>query len=328
MDIMVSIIVPVYNVEQYLHECVDSILMQNYSNYEVILVDDGSKDNSGTICDEYAKKNSKVSVIHQENQGLSGARNSGVQVSKGKYITFVDSDDFISYDYIRLLVTSIRNDCDVVTTGMVKFSEVVPDTSKEETYVEELSNEEALRILCNQTKFGNSACAKLYKRYLVEKYPYPVGKLYEDLATTYKIIGDAQGICFCSKKGYYYRQRAYSIRKLNYHGIESSDWYILDAAKNQYEYIKERYPAAAIAAKGRCVVAGFELIRLIRKGTREDKENFQKIQLYVKSFRKDVLTSSDVNKKSKIKCIAICSGYYPAVACSALFDFMRMTIKK
>ena len=328
MSKLVSVIVPVYNVEHYLRECVDSILRQKYKGYEVILVDDGSTDNSGIICDEYAENNPQVSVIHQDNQGLSGARNSGVRIAKGEYVTFVDSDDIVSDDYIGLLVGSIRNNCDVTVTGMRKFTYDVPNNSAEMAKREVLTNEEALKILCNQTKFGNSACAKLYKKYLVDKYPYPQGKLYEDLATTYKIMAEAKGIVYCYKTGYFYRQRSGSIRKIDSHGIEYRDWYILDAAHDQYEFINNYFPGASASAKGRCVVAGFELLKMIAYGTKEDKENFKRIKQYIKPLYKEVLISRDVNKKTKIKCLSICLGYYPAISCSLLFDFMRKMIRK
>lgn len=150
--------------------------------------------------------------------------------------------------------------------------------------------------------------------------------MYEDLATTHKIIAEAKGIVYCSKTGYFYRQRNDSI--MNHRGLEERDWDALVAAKNQYEYIAKFFPGVSAAAKGRCVVAGFDLLRLIRNRTNSDKKDFRKIQEYVKPFKKDVLDSQDVNKKTKLKCRAICLGYYPAISCSLLFDFMRKKIRK
>lgn len=327
MNVLVSVIVPVYNVENYLRECVDSILRQTYKSIEIILVDDGSSDSSGLICDKYKEKDNRIKVIHKENGGLSDARNSGFRISKGEFITFIDSDDIVSDDFIETMIKALTVDCEVVVSGLTKFTYIIPKFDRNQSVeIQKLSNEEALKILCNMTKFGNSACAKLYKRQLIEKYPYPKGKLYEDLATTYKIIGEAKGIIYCSKKGYFYRQRIGSIR--NHFHIEERDWDILEAASLQLNYICEHYPRAVPAAEGRCVVAGFELLRQIRRKTKENTESFKRIQLFIEPFKKDVLTSRDVNIKCKIKCLSICLGYSPAITCSKLFDFMRKTVRR
>lgn len=326
MNPKISIIVPVYNVESFLTQCFESIIKQTYDNYEIILVDDGSSDKSGKMCDEFAAGKNNVKVLHQDNQGLSGARNNGVKISTGEYITFVDSDDIITNDHVESLVNALLDDTDVAISKMMKFYDKIPHTVQVDLSPYRMTNEEAMKELCNQGKFGNSACAKLYKRYLVERFPYPVGKLYEDLATTHKIIGNAKGICYISKCTYFYRQRKNSI--MNHIGLVQRDFDVLDAARNQYEYIKKFYPDAVYPAKGRCVVAGFDLLRLIRTGSKQDKEQFKIIQTYVKPFKKDVMSSNDVNKKSKIKCMAICLGYYPAIWCSFLFEFMRYRVNK
>lgn len=326
MDPKISIIIPVYNVEKYLPECFHSVRNQTYKNVEIILVDDGSTDNSGRMCDEYAKNRDNIKVIHQENQGLSGARNSGVRFSTGDYICFVDSDDVVTSDYAEVLLNTLADDTDIAITQMMKFYDVIPYEEHVPAKVQALSNEEALKILCNQTKFGNTACAKLYKRYLLEKFPYPVGKLYEDLATTHKIVGMANGICYCPQVTYYYRQRHGSI--MNHTGLTQKDLYALEAARDQYEYIKKNYPGAAVAAKGRCVIAGFDLLRLIRGGSETDRSSYSLIREYIKPFYYDVLLSKDVNKKSKIKCVSMIAGYYPAIMCSKLFEYMSAkTIK-
>ena len=326
MDFKISIIIPVYNVEEYLPACFHSVIYQTYKNIEIVLVDDGSTDKSGRLCDEYAKNRDNVKVIHQENQGLSGARNSGVRISTGDYVCFVDSDDVVARDYAEVLLNTLKDDADVAITRMVKFYDVIPYEDYVPFKVQKLSNAEALKILCNQTKFGNTACAKLYKRYLVEQFPYPAGKLYEDLATTYKIIGKANGICYCPQVTYFYRQRHGSI--MNHTGLTQKDLYALEAARNQYEYIIKNYPGAADAAKGRCVIAGFDLLRLIRSGSEMDRSSYSLIKEYIKPFNYDVLLSKDVNKKSKIKCMSMIAGYYPAIMCSKLFEYMSAKTMK
>ena len=124
MDSLISVIVPIYNVEKYLQKCVDSIINQTYKNLEIILVDDGSPDNCPKMCDDYAEKDSRIKVVHKENGGLSDARNVGMEVATGEYVSFIDSDDYISLDfYETLLETIVDNDSDVVECGVVKFYE-------------------------------------------------------------------------------------------------------------------------------------------------------------------------------------------------------------
>ena len=121
---LISVIVPIYNVEKYLDRCVDSIINQTYKNLEIILVDDGSPDNCPQMCDDYAKKDSRIKVVHKENGGLSDARNVGMEVATGEYVSFIDSDDYISLDfYETLLETIVDNDSDIVECGVVKFYE-------------------------------------------------------------------------------------------------------------------------------------------------------------------------------------------------------------
>ena len=182
----VSVIVPVYKVEEYLPRCLDSLAAQTYPNLEIVLVDDGSPDRCGELCDAFAHERSNVLVLHQSNQGLSAARNDGVKASQGEYITFVDSDDFVSRDYVEYLMSMIlKNHCDIyVGNYLPVYHNDAPSVRKKRDCQELLTNEEALIEAFYSVKFGVSAWAKMYKRALVEKYPYPPGKLFEELATT------------------------------------------------------------------------------------------------------------------------------------------------
>ena len=120
MEDLISVVVPIYNVENYIKKCVDSILSQTYKNLEIILVDDGSPDNCPQICDEYAQKDNRIKVIHKENGGLSDARNAGIDISKGKFITFIDSDDYIEKDYVEVLYNSIKENASDMAIGSHK----------------------------------------------------------------------------------------------------------------------------------------------------------------------------------------------------------------
>ena len=211
---LVSVVIPVYNVKQYLAQCLQSVINQTYSALEIILVDDGSSDGSGEACDAYASKDNRIKVIHKTNGGLSEARNVGVDRMTGEYLLFVDSDDYIHIEMIQKMMTPIiQKKADLVIAGYKEF--------RDGTYVEKdieqsrsactLTTPEALRRLYGGTQNTTIACAKIYKRELFQKYRFPVGKLHEDEFLTYKIICDAQRIVYLPDYLYYYRRRMDSI---------------------------------------------------------------------------------------------------------------------
>ena len=206
-----SIIVPVYKVEPYIHKCVDSILNQTFTDFELILVDDGSPDNCGKICDEYAQKDKRIRVIHKENGGLSDARNAGIEIAAGEIIGFVDSDDWIeAYMYAEMLSYMEENNLDIVCAdtnqvkeGKVKFK---PRYSKNKIW----SRNEAVCEILNGT-LDNAAWNKIYKRNVIGDVHYPKGRIYEDVATTYKFISNSQKVGYISKAYYNYLKRKGSI---------------------------------------------------------------------------------------------------------------------
>lgn len=198
----ISVIVPVYRVEKYIRKCIESILSQSFKNFELILIDDGTTDNSGRICDEYGKLNNNIIVIHKENGGLSDARNAGIKIARGQFITFIDSDDYISLDYLKILYDVQRKtNADIVQalyTRKMKFA------SQDEEIVE-FTSQEAIKELLTWGMIEVYAWAKLYKRSLFEDIEYPIGYINEDAFTTYKLIANANKVCVIKKEIYYYR---------------------------------------------------------------------------------------------------------------------------
>ncbi|MDV4769588.1 glycosyltransferase, partial [Enterococcus faecium] len=184
----ISIIVPVYKVEPYLRKCVDSILAQTFTDFEVILVDDGSPDNSGKICDEYASKDSRVRVIHKKNGGLSSARNAGIDVARGKYLGFVDSDDYIEKDMYELLYDNIvKEQADLSICGIYdiyagKKVKILPEEYKV------LDKVSAMKIVLEAQSFSVHAVNKLYKKELFNKIRYPENIITEDAAVILDIL--------------------------------------------------------------------------------------------------------------------------------------------
>lgn len=232
---LVSIIVPVYKVERYLNRCVSTIINQSYANLEVILVDDGSPDKCPQLCDEWALQDSRIKVVHKKNGGLSDARNEGLRKSSGKYICFVDSDDYISTKFVETLYELIHEyntDMSAVSHKNV-FSEELE--SCENTNHKEITTvfegEEAIRQLFFNDTFANYAWNKMYKRELFENISFPVGRKMEDLGTTYKLLLNANKIAYSTKVLYYYFQREDSIlHKVN-----------LDFYRDKFELSRERY---------------------------------------------------------------------------------------
>ena len=205
----ISIIVPIYNVEVYLRPCVDSILAQTFTDFELILVDDGSPDNCGAICDEYAVKDSRIHVIHQENGGLSAARNTGIETAKGMYLTFIDSDDLVHPHMLEKMKSELENrDADVCICDLQRFSEMNQINPKAGAGMptQTLTNLDACESLySDQSAQYTVACAKLYRRELFHSVRFPVHKYHEDEATTYKILYSAKRIVVIPNAYYYYR---------------------------------------------------------------------------------------------------------------------------
>ena len=204
--IMVSVIVPIYNVEEYLEECLESIRNQTYTNIEVILVNDGSTDGSREICESYCEKDIRFRLINQENQGQSVARNRGVKESVGQYIMFVDSDDVVNTDVLEVLLPYMKTDVDIVECEMTREKEAF-FLNKIPTIVFEGNSKEAILncIAFRAVKF--CAFTKLYRREIVEKIPFLEGYIYEDVFTGINYLKHIRKIIVVDYIGYYYRVR-------------------------------------------------------------------------------------------------------------------------
>ena len=212
---MVTVIIPVYNVEMYLPLCINSILKQTYQNLEIILIDDGSTDDSPGICDTYALKDNRIKVIHQQNQGAAVARNTGLENATGEYIVFVDSDDFINEKMIEKLYIALKQtDSDLSICNFKYTSENGKEIDLKETDIknEVLYTEEIIDKL-----FQNNNCGyiviwnKMYKKDLWKQIRYPVGVIYEDEAVIHHIFSKCKKVATIPDELYYYRQVSGSI---------------------------------------------------------------------------------------------------------------------
>lgn len=211
---MISVIVPVYNVENYLEECLESIKNQTYSNIEVILVNDGSTDNSQVICERYCQQDPRFHLINQENQGQSVARNNGVAVSTGELITFVDSDDVVSAKYLENLYAYMTEEIDLIECEY-RVTRTVFDTLKElenPQIVFEGNSEEAIIKCCNYDLSYSPVC-KLYRRHLVEDFPFLTGVIYEDIYHGVGLLKFIRKMVRLDYVGYYYREHSNSTMR-------------------------------------------------------------------------------------------------------------------
>lgn len=209
---LISVIVPVYNVEQYLERCVSSILNQTYRKFELILINDGSTDECPKICERYAQIDNRIIVVHKENGGLSDARNVGLQIAKGEYITFVDSDDLIAPNALQLLISySVNYNSDIViSTKIESFDKEVNciNAKVEKSIVVDFCEAEKM-IFCENTRW--EAWGTLYKSNVIKGEKFPLGKLYEDLALIPLLVLKSERVCFIDATIYYYFQRVGSI---------------------------------------------------------------------------------------------------------------------
>lgn len=217
MNDLISVIIPVYNVENYLRECIDSVLAQTYTELEVLLVDDGSTDGSGAICDEYARQDSRVRVIHQANGGLSAARNTGLRIARGQYISFVDSDDVVGAHFLEVLYRGIQKEHTKLSVcRYLKFQDGQPRGEECRTGNTAVWGLEQTALGLTQTEGDRSIfltimCNKLYDRALFDTLRFPAGKLHEDEYMIHHLLLAARSVCICDAALYFYRQRRSSI---------------------------------------------------------------------------------------------------------------------
>ena len=303
---LLSVIIPVYNVEDYVARCIESVLNQTYNHLEVILVDDGSKDDSGRICDEFAVKDPRVRVIHKENGGLSSARNVGIDSASGEYITFVDSDDWIEADgYEHLMDLMERYQVKLVcggnynvdgVTGQRTFA-LCPD--KEEV----LTSEEFVRRMFLWQGFDSSACDKIYHRSLLETFRYPEGKVCEDVAVTYKIVFGTDRAALSDRPFYNYFHREGSITISTAAEISDKSFHFSQHTEKIYADVKKNHPAVEPQARFLRVRSLSHILLLLDQSEADVRSRFASEQCHIRNeLRKHtgfILSSSYFSQKEK-----------------------------
>lgn len=313
-DILISVIVPVYNVEKYLPKCVDSILNQTYRNLEVILVDDGTKDASDAICDAYAQKDPRVKVIHKENGGLSSARNAGIDIARGEYLGFVDSDDWIEPDmYETLLSLAEKYGVKMVCGGRYDMDAA---TGKRTVGLcpereEVITGEEMCGRIFLWDNVDSAAVDKLYHRSLLENIRYPLGKVCEDVPTTYRIALRAERIALCNKPFYNYFHRENSITTAN---LSDKTFHFAEHTKDIYEDICRNHPSIQNQAQYLRVRSLIHSIERVEQAKETDRHRFRgKCREDRRELRKHTgffLTTPYLDGKAKIRTLMLAWGLY------------------
>ena len=244
---LITVIVPVYKVEQYLERCVDSLRKQTYQNLEIILVDDGSPDNSGKMCDALATQDARIRVIHKENGGLSSARNAGLDIAHGEYVGFVDSDDWVTLDMYEHLFTLMHENGAQIGAGGIQtgenryFNQDYPAHKEVETF----SRIDALREITRNEKITNSFCDKLWDIRIFDTVRFPVGEVYEDMKTIPKCLELVSAVVYDPRPVYYFDQSGQSITRGKFRETMFEEVY---AAKARVAYYAEKYPEIYDAA--------------------------------------------------------------------------------
>ncbi len=296
---LISVIVPIYNVEKYVCQCIDSIIAQTYKDIEIILVDDGSPDNCGAICDEYASKDNRIKVIHKENGGLSSARNAGIDICSGEYISFIDSDDFVSPYFIEILYKGIVfNESDIASLKHGIYfidgddENVVFAKNADDCTIIDIAQREIIKMLLYQG-VSNGAPWRLYKRKIFKELRFPVGYLFEDVGTTHKTFMLAEKIALVDASIYAYRVRKDSIVHMDFSPKKMD---AIPISKSMMNDVLKYDQTLKKAAMSRAFSINYQIFL---QAPFDDIESRKKLWTEIKKYRKTVLT--DMSPKLRFK---------------------------
>lgn len=301
----ISIIVPVYNVEAYLERCVESILKQTYTNLEILLVNDGSTDKSGELCDKLALRDHRIRVIHKENGGLSDARNRGIDEASSNLIGFIDSDDYIDEDmYETLYRQMVASKADLSMCGHYDVYHQIPEKQVAEIKTWELMPEEAIKMVMEAKILSVTAVNKLYKKALFEQLRFRIGKIAEDAFIMVDLIHQCSKVVATNEKKYYYVHRENSITTQKF-SLKFLN--VIEAYEQNAKIISENYPDLYDVAIMRLNWAYFYVLdRLLVDNDFKDKVLEDRLISYLKKNKKSILMDSRFTRARKMSFLALC----------------------
>lgn len=304
MEPKISIIVPVYNVEKYLERCVESLINQTHKNVEIILVDDGSKDNSGKLCDELAQRDSRIVVYHKENGGLSDARNYGIDKSTSDYVGFVDSDDFVDEDMYEILLSNLlKYDSEISFCRLndVYNDEITKDNTENKPYL--MTSEQAIKMVLEAKVFSVTAVNKLYKKSLFAQIRFDKGKIAEDAFIMVDLLSRCEKIAATEAKKYYYMHRENSITTQKF---TPKFLNVIEAYEKNAKIVSDKYPNLKYQADTRICWAYFYVLdRLLKDEEYKDEKLETELIQYLKKHKKFILSNSLFNAKRKLSFVAL-----------------------
>ena len=289
MNDLISIVIPVYNVKEYLTQCFQSIVLQTYRNLEILIIDDGSSDGSKEICDIWEKKDKRIKVIHKKNGGLSDARNVGINNASGKYISFVDSDDYIALDMIEYLYNLLcNNDAQIAVCQKSNVSESGNEIENRKLKQDKLicGNNACMREFFINETINTVAWGKLYLLSIFKDIRYPIGKYHEDIFTTYKLIAKCEKIAVGKECKYYYRWRKNGISKGTFSKKHLDS---IEGAILRKNFINSNYPELLIFAEANIIYASNQCIIKYIYSNENDKNIVSYIERQYKVYERSFL---------------------------------------
>lgn len=309
-----SIVVPIYKVEQFLNKCVESILAQTFTDFELILVDDGSPDGCGQMCDDWAQKDVRIRVVHKENGGLSDARNAGIDIAQGDYIGLVDSDDYIKPDMFEVLVGNLEaNNADISMCG---YADVYADGIRKESRDRKVyvwDQQEAIHQILMGKLLSVHAWVKLYKRELFEHVRYPKGKISEDAYIIMDLLDQVETAVFTPYSAYYYVHRGDSINTSKYREIDLTR---IEAHEKNYKYVCRNVPQYQKLGYERYLGAvAFVGSKMALSGVKETNPDCKRVFLTLRKNILKIVSGEYFSRKRKlsISVMVISKKIYAAV---------------
>lgn len=295
----ISVIVPVYNAGEYLAPCIESVLAQTFADFELILVDDASTDDSGEVCDSF--NDPRIRVIHKgENGGVSAARNTGLAYARGNYVSFVDADDRIHPHFLEV---THKVSCDIVVSGLNIVNDLSIQFTDEICLPKFYEAKEAVEKTLYQTTLSNSVCGVLYNKKILDNFSFPANR-YEDLGTFYQLFLRAKKIAYLSTQLYYYTNNPKSY--MNVFTAERA--VVLDVTERIVEYMRKNCPELTKAAEDRALSAAFNIFNLLAENHCDEPAIAERCKATIRRYRRQSLFNRKVRFKNKIGILATYLG--------------------
>ncbi len=303
---LISVIIPVYNLENYIEKCLNSIISQSYNNLEILVVNDGSTDNSGSICDSYSNRDSRIRVFHIENGGAAHARNVALENMTGELVTFIDGDDHVDSMYIEKLYNNMVNkNADI---SICKWIDIYENSNAEPTPAtgsKTFDTIAGLEALMYQVLFDSAMWVKLYKASLFDNITFPEGNLYEDLAIIYRVFERAKTIAYTDYAGYFYMLRSTGTTLVKFKPKKMD---LIDVIDEMQDYLLSKYPELKSSIYSRKARANFHIYLQIPR-TKEYKEYRKRIEKNIKTVRREVISDSKARRGTKVALLLTYLGF-------------------